>query len=117
MLGKIDRSTVKPATMTLPYGATPGTIYEQLLDTKAIKSCKDPKKCARYLAKILEESIPEVAVEASKIMTWLRTIARTLAKAGLGMAWISPAGFPVVHEPRRPKPIRVASPLRWILLR
>jgi DNA-directed RNA polymerase len=104
LLGKIDRDVVKPATMTLPYGVTRGTIYKQLLETKVIQSCEDPKKCARYLARILEESIPDVAVEAGKIMKWLRTIARTLAKAGLGM----------VHEIREPKEVRLATADRRI---
>ena len=72
LLGKIDRSVVKHATMTTPYGVTRGTIYKQLLEAKPVKDCKDPKKCARYLAKVLEECIPEVAVEAGKIMKWLR---------------------------------------------
>jgi DNA-directed RNA polymerase len=116
LLGKIDRGVVKPGTMTLVYGAKRGTIYEQLLKMKVIQSCEDPKKCARYLARILEESIPEVAVEASKIMNWLRTIARTLAKAGLGMAWTSPVGFPVVHEEREPKEVRIAVADRRITI-
>jgi DNA-directed RNA polymerase len=116
LLGKIDRDLVKPATMTIVYGATRGTISEQLLKTKVIQSCEDPKKCARYLARILEESIPDVAVEASKIMKWLRSIARTLAKAGMGMAWTSPAGFPVVHEIREPKEIRIATADRRVTL-
>ncbi|HEY2382727.1 MAG TPA: DNA-directed RNA polymerase, partial [Terriglobia bacterium] len=109
LLGKIDRDLVKPATMTIVYGATRGTIYRQLLDTKVIQSCEDPEKCARYLARILEETIPDVAVEAGRIMKWLRAIARTLAKAGMGMAWTSPAGFPVVHEIREPKEIRITT--------
>jgi DNA-directed RNA polymerase len=116
LLGKIDREVVKPGTMTSVYGATRGTIYEQLLEMKVIKACEDPKKCARYLATILKESIPDVAIEASKIMNWLRKIARTLAKAGLGMAWTSPAGFPVVHEIREPKEVRIATADRRITL-
>jgi DNA-directed RNA polymerase len=107
--GRIDRSVVKPATMTTPYGVTRGRIYRQLLETDLIQSCKDPEKCARYLAKALEECIPDVAVEGSKIMKWLRAIARTLAKAGVGMAWTSPAGFPVIHEVREPKEVRLAT--------
>jgi DNA-directed RNA polymerase len=116
LLDKIDRDVVKPGTMTVVYGATRGTTYEQLLEMKVIKSCENPKKCARYLARILEESIPEVAVEAGKIMQWLRTIARTLAKAGLGMAWTSPAGFPVFHEIREPKEVRITTADRRITL-
>jgi DNA-directed RNA polymerase len=95
--------------MTLVYGVTTGTIYLQLLKNKVIQSCKDPKNCARYLARLLEESIPEVAVEASKIMKWLQKVARTLAKAGLGMSWTSPAGFPIVHEIRVPRERRIAT--------
>jgi DNA-directed RNA polymerase, mitochondrial len=49
-------------------------------------------------------------------MNWLRTIARTLAKAGLGMAWTSPAGFPVVHEIREPKEVRIATADRRITI-
>lgn len=109
LLGKIDRDLVKIPTMTLPYGVTLGRIYEQLLGTKVIQSCKDPEICARYLARILVDSIPEVAVEAGRIMKWLRSIARTLAKAGLGMAWTSPAGFPVVHEVHETKEVRLAT--------
>ena len=109
LLGKIDRSTVKHATMTTPYGVTRGTIYRQLLEQEPVKSCKDPEKCARYLAKVLEECIPEVAVEAGNIMKWLRQLATALAKMNRGMAWTTPAGFPVLHEIREAKAIRVAT--------
>ena len=109
LLGKIDRSSVKHATMTTPYGVTRGTIYKQLLEQEPVKSSKDPKKCARYLAKVLEECIPEVAVEAGNIMKWLRQVAGVLAKANRGMTWTTPAGFRVVHEIREPKIVRVAT--------
>jgi DNA-directed RNA polymerase len=109
LLGQVDRNVVKPATMTTPYGVTRGTIYRQLLEATPLKFCKDPKKCARYLARVLEESIPEVAVEAGNIMKWLRDVARALAKADRGMAWTTPAGFYVVHEIREPKAHRLAT--------
>src|SRR5260370_1238009 len=57
LLGKIDRSVVKHATMTTPYGVTRGTIYKELIEAKPAKYCRDSKKCARYLAKVLEECI------------------------------------------------------------
>src|SRR5437016_10874184 len=95
--------------MTTPYGGTRGTIYKQLMETEPVKSFKDPKKCARYLAKVLEECIPEVAVEGGNIMKWLREVARVLAKANRGMVWTTPAGFRVVHETREPKTQRIAT--------
>src|SRR5215831_3125801 len=109
LLGKIDRADVKHATMTTPYGVTRGTIYKQLLESRAVMDCADPKKCAWYLAKVLEECIPEVAVEAGKIMNLLRHVARAIAKANRGMVWTAPTGFPVVHETREPKTPRVKT--------
>jgi DNA-directed RNA polymerase len=109
LVGQIDRSDVKHATMTTPYGVTRGTIYKQLLESTFVKYCKDPQKCAKYLARVLEETIPEVAVEAGKIMKLLREIARTLGKANRGMAWTTQTGFPVVHEMREPKAVRIRT--------
>jgi DNA-directed RNA polymerase len=109
LFGKIDRSVVKHATMTTPYGVTRVTIYSQLLETDLIKSCRDRQKCARYLARVLEESIAQVAVEAGNIMTWLRSAAHALAKANRGVAWTTPAGFRVVHEIREPRAVRVTT--------
>jgi DNA-directed RNA polymerase len=116
LVGKIDRSVVKHATMTAPYGVTLRTIYRQLLQTNPAKDCRDPEKCARYLAKVIEECIPEVAVQAGQTMKWLRNLARTLAIANRGMVWTTPAGFRVVHEIREPKTQRIATADRTFLL-
>jgi DNA-directed RNA polymerase len=116
LLGKIDRSVVKHATMTTPYGVTRGTIQKHLVETKPARDCRDPKKCAWYLAKVLEECIPEVAVEAGNIMACLRDVARTLARANLGMAWTTPTGFHVVHETREPKTPRVKTADRTFVI-
>ncbi|HEY2382443.1 MAG TPA: DNA-directed RNA polymerase [Terriglobia bacterium] len=105
----IDREVVKHATMTTPYGVTRGTIYKQLVESQPVSECSDPKKCARYLAKVLEECIPEVAVEAGKIMEWLRNIARILAKMNRGITWTTPTGFRVVHACRKPKTARIKT--------
>ena len=109
LLRKIDRNVVKHATMTTPYGVTRGTIYKQLLETEPVKSCINAPECARYLAKVLEESIPQVAVEAGKIMTWLQNVAYLLAKANRPVAWTAPTGFYIVHEPRESKTARVTT--------
>jgi DNA-directed RNA polymerase len=109
LLDKVDRSGVKHATMTTPYGVTRETIYKQLLEQEFVKSCKDPKKCARYLANVLVECIPEVAVEAGIIMTYLRETTGKVAKANRVMMWTTPTGFVVIHENREPKEVRVAT--------
>jgi DNA-directed RNA polymerase len=95
--------------MTTPYGVTLRTIYKALCDKEAIKGLKDPEKCAMYLAKLLVECIPEVAVQAGLIMEWLREVAGIIAKQNRGMMWITPAGFVVLHENREPKEAHLAT--------
>jgi DNA-directed RNA polymerase len=70
---------------------------------------QDPEKCGIYLAKLLVECIPEVAVEAGRIMEWLRKVAGIIAKRNRGMVWTTAAGLVVVHENRKPKEVRLAT--------
>jgi DNA-directed RNA polymerase, mitochondrial len=116
LLSIMDRELAKNATMTTPYGVTLHTIQEALSEKDAIKALKDPDRCARYLGKLLVECIPEVAVEAGRIMEWLRDVAGLIAKENRGMSWITPAGFLVLHENRIPKKIRLATADRMILV-
>src|SRR5437868_6442249 len=102
--------------MTTPYGVTLRTIYKQLLKDGVVNFCKDKQKAARYLARVLEECIPEVAVEAGNIMKWLRDVARALAKENLGIAWTTPTGFWVIHETRKPKTPRISTADRTLLV-
>ena len=116
LIGLINRSAVKHATMTIPYGVTRGTIYKQLLESAPVKDCKDPKKAAKYLAKVVEECIREVAVEAGKIMNWLREIASIYAKHNRGLVWTVPTGFLVIHEILVGKEVRVRTADRSLIL-
>ena len=106
----------KHATMTTPYGVTRGRIYKELLKSAPVKHCKDPKEVAKYLAKVLEECIPEVGVEAGKIMNWLRAIADILATHNRGLVWTVPTGFVVIHEVLEAKKVRVRSADRSLVL-
>ncbi|HEY2383471.1 MAG TPA: DNA-directed RNA polymerase [Terriglobia bacterium] len=102
LLAIMNRKLAKPATMTIPYGATLRRIFEDLCENV-------PENCAMYLAKLLVECIPEVVVEASRIMEWLRDVAGIIAKANRGMSWVTPAGFVVIHENRVPREVRLAT--------
>ena len=62
---------------------------------------------AMYLAKLLVECIPEVAVEAGRIMEWLREVAGIIAKHNRGMVWTTAIGLVVLHENRKPKEVRL----------
>src|SRR5207253_577142 len=76
----------------------------------------DSERCAMYLAKLLVKCIPEVAVEAGRIMEWLREVAGIIATANRGMMWITPVGFVVLHENRKPKEVRLATADHTILV-
>ena len=102
LLPIMNRELAKTATMTTPYGVTLRTIFEDLCE-------KVPEGCAMYLAKLLVECIPEVAVEAGRIMEWLREVAGIIAKKNRFMTWVTPAGFVVIHENREPKELRLAT--------
>jgi DNA-directed RNA polymerase, mitochondrial len=117
LLAIMDRELSKNATMTTPYGVTLRRIYTELCKKEAIQALKDPEKCAMYLANLLVDCIPEVAVEAGRIMEWLRDVAGIIAKANLGMMWITPIGFVVIHENRKPKEVRLATADHKILVR
>ncbi len=116
LLAIMERDLAKNATMTTPYGVTLRTIYKALCDKDAIRALKDPEGCAMYLAKLLVECIPEVAVEAGRIMEWLREVAGIIAKQNRGMMWITPIGFVVLHENRKPKEVRLATADHMILV-
>jgi DNA-directed RNA polymerase len=116
LLAIMDRELAKNATMTTPYGVTLRTIYKALCEKSSIQALKDSDKCAMYLAKLLVECIPEVAVEAGRIMEWLREVTGIIAKRNRGMMWITPAGFVVLHENRKPKKVRLATADRMILV-
>jgi hypothetical protein len=81
LLAIMGRKLSKNATMTIPYGATLHTIFESLCDEDAIKPLKNFEKCAMYLTKLEVECIPKVAVQAGRIMEWLREVAGIIAKA------------------------------------
>jgi hypothetical protein len=102
LLAIMDRELSKNATMTTPYGVTLRTIFKALCEKEAIRGLKDSEKCATYLAKLLVECIPEVAVESGRIMEWLREVAGILAKSNRGMMWTTPVGFVVLHDEPRP---------------
>jgi DNA-directed RNA polymerase len=69
-----------------------------------------------YLAKVLEESIPQVVVAAGNIMKCLRQLARILAKVNRGMVWTTSTGFCVVHEVREPRAQRIATADRTLVV-
>ncbi len=100
----IDRKLVKQATMTTPYGVKSTGIRRQLLDVIAERHAgrfTSEWEAASFIAPHLKATIDDVMVKAAQIGSWLRPVARELAKQGLGVSWVVPTGFPVVNDYRR----------------
>ena len=83
--------------------------WRECLDA-ARKNGLRPAQLRSYLARQLEAAIQSVVVSARTIGDWLTDeMARPLAKRNLTMWWLSPIGFPVVHDYRRTKRVRIQA--------
>jgi len=108
---QVRREIAKVATMNKPYGATLGGIAEQLVGKGLTPGrAEDQLANANFIASLLFECLPKIVEKAIEIMDWLQNkIARTLADKDIGLSWISPSGFPVVHEYRTAKQKRIRT--------
>ena len=64
---------------------------------------------ADYLMRVVQDCISTTVCEATEIMAWLKYVARTLARAGRGVRWTAPSGFPVLVEHQKYKKRRVVT--------
>jgi len=110
---RVTRKAVKRGVMTTPYGVTRGGLRRQILghlEPEQSGPFDEPWQTADYLAAALRGGIGAVVGNAPAVMTWLQDVATALfTEFGHGVAWTTPAGFPVVVEHYREKP-RV---VRW----
>jgi DNA-directed RNA polymerase len=96
--GRIDRYTVKRATMTLPYGVTLEGMASQFVTDGHTKGMVKPRSCAVYLRDLTWKALEETVLSAQSVMGWLKGIASATAKQGHALRWTTPCGFPVVQE-------------------
>lgn len=108
---RVARKVAKAATMNKPYGAKQGGIAEQLVDQSLVPGrLEEQLSNANFIAGILFDCLPKVVATPVGIMDWLQDkIALPLANIDQGISWISPSGFPVVHEYRRAKQQRIRT--------
>lgn len=104
-LPKIDRSLMKRAVMTSPYGLTSYGMRQQFkkMLKDSDKGDSDFKQASKefqtsalnYLNKVTERAM-EVAVRSASVgMAWLKVVATALASDGIPINWTTPDGFPV----------------------
>lgn len=99
----ITRKVVKRPVMTTPYGVTAIGMKEMVLDDviKVDKTGFDfgPKswESAAWLASHIFAAIGEIVSAAQNAMGFLQGSAQALAKEDKAIAWVTPAGLPVVQ--------------------
>lgn len=100
----INRSVVKRAVMTLPYGSTRFSCAE-FVEADYLKAGKVPefakdeyRRASAYLSFHIWDSIGDVVVKAREAMDWLQDASKCVIKAGHDqIKWVSPSGFPVIQ--------------------
>ena len=98
--GEIDRSVVKRAVMTDPYGVTFYGIRrycktEGHLDWVAKE---ESAGAVMELALFIDAALKGTLVEANKGKAWLKQIADMSSETGKNVEWTTPCGFKVVHQ-------------------
>ncbi len=94
--GLIDRDTIKPAVMTIPYGVTMAGIREQIMNGDAVYQIH--AGVAWYNAQYLADKIwnlihrkHSVLAKTMEVLVWLSKQAKIFAKANVPMLWTNPA--------------------------
>jgi len=102
--GKVPRAAAKRSVMTLPYGCTPWSSRNYVMDWfeeevrqgRASPWGTDPyRRQVNALADTLWDAIRSTVGRALECMEWLRAASRASVEAGSPPSWLSPTGFPV----------------------
>lgn len=100
----ITRKLAKRPVMIVPYSGTYSAcrdyIREHVTETLEGKLDENPFSCdvylaSTYLANFVWTAISQSISSAKCAMSWLRAVARDLAKQGVAIEWITPSGFKV----------------------
>lgn len=92
----MERSLVKRPIMTLPYGLTrAGAVQMTIEKLNANVAHMDLKPVARYITRMIFQSVNETFGNAMQIRLWLTIYNMYLTRLGIQMEWITPIGLPV----------------------
>lgn len=120
LVGKISRSVVKDTVMTRAYGMSNyGSVKKLRQSSIGLMEVDESvifQLCV-YLSKILIKVSDEIMPGAKSVMSWLKKLARVIAKKeGQAVRWISPIGFPVVQPYRKPRVMTISTILQAITI-
>jgi len=106
LCGGIDRYTVKPVVMPVPYGLTlrgASLAIHEYINANAHRYGLDQNYLKnwdyiRYLAQMILDITDEYVQSAKELKAWLRASSDLLAQHDSVVSWVSPAGFPVYQH-------------------
>lgn len=93
----ITRKLTKRGTMTYCYGVTQQGLKDALIADGFVNWAHNQFSAVQYIGKKIWTAIRKNITGAEKAMDWLRQCATTANKAGVLLAWETPAGFKVLH--------------------
>ena len=118
--GKIDRKIVKQTVMTSVYGVTFVGARKQIFNAMKSRiqdiSEEDIFQSSGYLTRHTFSALEEMFIGARKIMHWLGSCARKIAKTGKPVTWTTPLGLPVVQPYRRAGRSAVVTLVQTVIL-
>lgn len=123
----VTRKVTKRSVMTLAYGSKEFGFRQQVLEDTIQPAIDNgsglmftqPNQAAGYMAKLIWEAVSTTVVAAVGAMKWLQSSAKLLAaevkdkktgevlRASCPVHWVTPDGFPVWQEYRKPVQTRL----------
>lgn len=95
------RKVVKRAVMTIPYGVTAQGVTQFMIDDKHVSSTSENEySSAKYMQKLIMESVGEIMKEGRELQVWFATCAEICAKQGKPLIWDTPAGSKITQAYR-----------------
>ena len=113
-----QRSTVKRAVMTVPYGVTENGIAEQLVNDRKCNDFVSASRdgAAKVMTSAILEAMTQVNGKAVEIMGYFKEVSGALATEGLPMTWYTPMGLKVTQAYNRTNKKEVKTILGDIIL-
>jgi len=113
-LGLLQRKVVKRTVMTICYGVTSiGAIAQVQREIQdLVGEHVDPReisKMAKYLSRLILESIDEVFERAMVIKAWFDKVSSILNKLECPVSWVSPIGLACVQPYRKVETVHVKT--------
>ena len=109
----IDRKVTKRTCMTKPYGCSRDssrTYIKQALKEAGF-DLSIPGRLGKVVDAVYKHAMPEVFSGPVAVMDWLQSSARTILESKESIEWITPSGFKVVQNIRKPKTKRIDTML------